>query len=145
MRDIKKAKNFDGISGIMYLGEFDRIMQVVSIVKQEYLQLKHCFKEYIYFNDCLDKEIGGNKYENVKSLLDVYDYCVSACEKIEQVFSTMAYFDELNKEVHIQLGYRELEYLTDIMIIYLLPEDKGNITFENCIKSPNCKKWVNKE
>ncbi len=112
MIDIKKAKNFNGIRGIMSSEEFDSIMYCLN-----------CGINY-----CKENEKDSSKYE-----------------KLQKTLSTMSYFDKEYKEVHIQLGYSELETLTNAMFLFLIPYGECDLTFNKCIENPNTKIWITKE
>ena len=114
MLDIKKAKNFDGIRGMMPSDEFDKVMY------------------------CLDYAI--NDLKDYESGIKI----ASQCERIQNVLLTKAYFDTENSAVHVQLSYLELEILTDVIALLCLPSGESEHCFAKCIQRPGTKKWTSR-
>jgi hypothetical protein len=113
MFNIKKAKNFDGIRGVMSEQEFDSIMYCLEYAIEKFGELEN---------------------ENL----------MSCCKKAQYVLATMPYFDIENKQVHIQLGYSEIEIITTALYLFALPCGESENSFSKCIERPNAKIWTTK-
>lgn len=117
MRDIKRAKNFDGIQAIMTELEYNSII---------------CGSERII------KNIENGNSKDMEWLRDELNHLLL-------ILTKYSYFDEENREVRVRLGYRELETLTDMESLYLPTSnsEESARSFETCLKRDECKKWVN--
>lgn len=66
------------------------------------------------------------------------------CDKVQRVLSTMSYFDTENEEVRIQIGFSELETITNAISVFVMPTGESENSFAKCIERPNTKFWTTK-
>lgn len=68
---------------------------------------------------------------------------LEGAQKLVRAMSELAYFDEDKREVHIQLGFRELESFTQAMYDVMLPGFQADTdhTFDKCLERPGVKIW----
>ena len=68
---------------------------------------------------------------------------LGACQKLIHILTEYAYFDKENREVHIQLGFRELETFTQALYDVMLPgfQPDSDHAFDKCLERPGVKIW----
>lgn len=113
------------MNNIKKVKNFDGIR--ASITAKEFDKIMYCL-------DCAIEQSNNERLDNF----------AKECEKVQRVLSKMSYFDTQHDEVHIQLGYSELSTLTNITYLFL-PHGESECSYKNCIKSPECKKWTNRD
>lgn len=115
MEKLKKARNFDGMQFVLSNIEYDTLL--------------YHFREYIEFY----KNHGAS--ENF----------LNCIQHVVDCLANLSYFEEYTEDVHVMLGFRELEIFMDV-IIDMLPQGKDpEINFEERLANPNTKKWVTRE
>ena len=69
------------------------------------------------------------------------------CQRLIRVLTEYAYFDRENREVHIQLGFRELETFTQALYDVMLPgfQPDSDHAFDGCLERPGVKIWKTRE
>ena len=69
---------------------------------------------------------------------------LEGCQKLIRVWTELAYFDKEKHEVHLQMGFRELEVFTqalyDVMLVGFQPTPDHS--FSHLLLNPDVKTWI---
>lgn len=122
MEYLKKAKSFDGVQFVLDNLEFDSLI----------LLLDENISAYESYNE-------SHKDEPIQ-FAESY---INRFRKLKSVLCEISYFDEYCEEVHVMLGYYELQMLLDILID-TLPQSRTSM-FEQLLTDPNTKRWTTKK
>ena len=72
---------------------------------------------------------------------------LEGAQKLVRAMSELAYFDKERREVHIHLGFRDLESFTQAMYDVMLPGFQADTdhTFYKCLERPGVKIWKTRQ